>query len=83
MNVTTDCSRHGRNPSQGGSPWDAAALSGIAPDKHIKAELDVDAGADCLVIANKPARERTGRRIARDEDRAAQSDYRSPTLCCG
>lgn len=46
MNVTTDCSRHGRNPSQGGSPWDAATLSGIAPDKHIKAELDVDAGAD-------------------------------------
>lgn len=46
MNVTTDCSRHGRNPSQGGSPWDAAAQSGIAADKHIKAELHVDAGAD-------------------------------------
>lgn len=46
MNVTADCSRHGRNPSHGGSPWDVAALLGIAPDKHIKAELHVDAGAD-------------------------------------
>ncbi|KAK2891095.1 hypothetical protein QQF64_007287 [Cirrhinus molitorella] len=36
-----------------------------------------------LTVANKPARERTGRCIARDEDGAAQSDYRSPTLRCG
>ncbi|KAK9963187.1 hypothetical protein ABG768_006398 [Culter alburnus] len=33
------------------------------------------------ISISKP--KRTGRRIARDEDRAAQSDYRSPTLCCG
>ncbi|KAF4104845.1 hypothetical protein G5714_014176 [Onychostoma macrolepis] len=37
----------------------------------------------CLIVANKPARERTGRHMARDEDGAAQSDYRSPTLRCG